>query len=32
MLIATGMLIFAGAMPMIGIWLLEFLPILGRIG
>ncbi len=32
MLIATGTLIFAGAMPMIGIWLLEFVPILGRIG
>ncbi len=32
MLIATGVLIFVGAMPVIGGWLLEYVPILGRIG
>jgi cytochrome c-type biogenesis protein len=31
-LIATGLLIFTGAMPVIGGWLLENVPILGRIG
>lgn len=31
-LIATGLLIFTGAMPVIGGWLLESVPILGRIG
>jgi cytochrome c-type biogenesis protein len=32
LLIATGVLVFAGAMPVIGAWLLEYVPILGRIG
>lgn len=32
MLIGTGLLIFAGAMPVIGGWLLEYVPVLGRIG
>jgi cytochrome c-type biogenesis protein len=31
-LVATGILIFVGAMPVIGGWLLETIPILGRIG
>ena len=31
-LVATGLLIFVGAMPAIGGWLLEYVPILGRIG
>ncbi len=31
-LVATGVLIFAGAMPVIGGWLLETIPALGRIG
>jgi cytochrome c-type biogenesis protein len=31
-LVATGALVFAGAMPVIGGWLLEYVPILGRIG
>ena len=31
-LVATGLLVFAGAMPAIGGWLLEYVPILGRIG
>jgi cytochrome c-type biogenesis protein len=31
-LVATGLLVFVGAMPMIGGWLLEYVPILGRIG
>ena len=31
-LIGVGLLIFAGAMPVIGGWLLEYVPILGRIG
>jgi cytochrome c-type biogenesis protein len=32
MLIAVGLLVFAGAMPVIGNWLLEYFPVLGRIG
>ena len=32
LLIATGLLIFTGTMPVIGGWLLEYLPALGRIG
>ena len=31
-LVATGLLILTGAMPVIGGWLLENVPILGRIG
>jgi cytochrome c-type biogenesis protein len=31
-LIATGLVIFAGAMPAVGAWLQDFVPILGRIG
>jgi cytochrome c-type biogenesis protein len=31
-LVVTGILIFAGAMPVIGGWLLENVPLLGRIG
>jgi cytochrome c-type biogenesis protein len=31
-LVATGALVFAGAMPVVGGWLLEYVPILGRIG
>jgi cytochrome c-type biogenesis protein len=31
-LVATGLLVFVGAMPAIGGWLLEYVPILGRIG
>jgi cytochrome c-type biogenesis protein len=31
-LVATGLLVFVGAMPAIGGWLLEYAPILGRIG
>jgi cytochrome c-type biogenesis protein len=31
-LVATGLLVFVGAMPMIGGWLLEYVPVLGRIG
>jgi cytochrome c-type biogenesis protein len=31
-LVATGLLVFLGAMPAIGGWLLEYAPILGRIG
>ena len=31
-LIALGLLVFTGAMPVIGGWLLEYVPILGRIG
>jgi cytochrome c-type biogenesis protein len=31
-LVATGLLIFSGAMPIIGGWLLENVPLLGRIG
>jgi cytochrome c-type biogenesis protein len=31
-LVVTGVLIFAGAMPIIGNWLLETFPILGRVG
>ena len=32
LLVGTGLLIFAGAMPAIGGWLLDYVPILGRIG
>lgn len=31
-LVATGLLVFAGALPAIGGWLLEHVPVLGRIG
>jgi hypothetical protein len=31
-LIGVGVLIFTGAMPIIGVWLLENVPVLGRIG
>ena len=31
-LVGTGLLVFLGAMPVIGGWLLEYVPILGRIG
>ena len=31
-LVATGLAVFAGAMPAVGGWILEFLPVLGRIG
>jgi hypothetical protein len=31
-LVATGVLIFMGAMPILAGWLLEALPVLGRIG
>jgi cytochrome c-type biogenesis protein len=31
-LVVTGVLIFAGAMPIIGAWLQEYVPIVGRIG
>jgi cytochrome c-type biogenesis protein len=31
-LVGTGLLVFAGAMPVLGGWLLEYVPILGRIG
>ena len=31
-LLAVGVLVFAGAMPVIGNWLQEYVPILGRIG
>jgi cytochrome c-type biogenesis protein len=31
-LIGTGVLVFAGAMPVIGGWLLDYVPLLGRIG
>ena len=32
MLILTGLLVFTGSMPVVGGWLLEYVPILGRIG
>jgi cytochrome c-type biogenesis protein len=32
LLIVTGLLVFTGSMPVIGGWLLEYAPILGRIG
>jgi cytochrome c-type biogenesis protein len=32
LLIGTGLLIFMGAMPVIGGWLLDYVPMLGRIG
>ena len=31
-LVVTGVLIFAGAMPIIGAWLQDYVPIIGRIG
>ncbi|HEY6993197.1 MAG TPA: cytochrome c biogenesis protein CcdA [Xanthobacteraceae bacterium] len=31
-LVATGLLVFVGAMPAVGGWLLEYVPVLGRIG
>ena len=31
-LVGTGLLVLVGAMPVIGGWLLEYAPILGRIG
>ena len=31
-LVVTGVLIFAGAMPIIGAWLQEYVPIVGKIG
>jgi cytochrome c-type biogenesis protein len=31
-LVATGVLIFAGAMPIVGAWLQEYVPVVGRIG
>ena len=31
-LVVTGLVIFAGAMPIVGTWLQEYVPILGRIG
>ncbi len=31
-LVGTGVLVFAGAMPVIGGWMLEYAPLLGRIG
>jgi cytochrome c-type biogenesis protein len=31
-LMLTGLLIFFGAMPVIGNWLLDYVPLLGRIG
>ena len=31
-LVGTGVLVFAGAMPVIGGWLLDYVPFLGRIG
>jgi cytochrome c-type biogenesis protein len=31
-LVATGVLIFAGAMPIVGAWLQEYVPIVGQIG
>jgi cytochrome c-type biogenesis protein len=31
-LVATGLAIFAGAMPIVGVWLQDYVPILGRIG
>jgi cytochrome c-type biogenesis protein len=31
-LVGTGLLVFAGAMPLIGAWLQENIPILGRVG
>jgi cytochrome c-type biogenesis protein len=31
-LVGTGVLVFAGAMPVIGGWLLDYVPLLGRIG
>ena len=31
-LVMTGLLVFVGAMPAIGGWLLEYVPVLGRIG
>ncbi|MGA7487052.1 MAG: cytochrome c biogenesis protein CcdA [Xanthobacteraceae bacterium] len=31
-LVGTGLLVFLGAMPVIGGWLLEYVPVLGRIG
>jgi cytochrome c-type biogenesis protein len=31
-LVVTGALIFAGAMPIVGVWLQEYVPVLGRIG
>ena len=31
-LVMTGLLVLVGAMPAIGGWLLEYVPILGRIG
>ena len=32
LLVGTGLIIFAGAMPLIGSWLLDYMPFLGRIG
>jgi cytochrome c-type biogenesis protein len=32
LLVATGVLVFLGAMPVIAGWLLEAIPVLGRIG
>ena len=31
-LVVTGLIIFAGAMPIVGVWLQEYVPIIGRIG
>ena len=31
-LVVTGVLVFMGAMPALGNWLLDYVPVLGRIG